>query len=60
MTTSLADCLTGLGFKKLPNSGGNVNTAVAVFGDGGDGYFSHACIGMSSRKNEQNEKFGKF
>ncbi len=43
---SLAGALAALGFSKKPNSAGYVQTAVAVFGDGGDGYFSHACIGL--------------
>jgi len=48
LTTGLADCLAGLGFRKLPNSGSSVSAAVAVFGNAGDGTFSHACIGVGN------------
>lgn len=48
LTTGLAGYLGAIGFQKLPNSGGSVNAAVAIFGDAGDGYFSHTCIGIAS------------
>jgi len=48
LTTGLASFLAEIGFSKLPNSGSSVNAAVAIFGDAGDGYFSHTCIGIGS------------
>jgi hypothetical protein len=48
LTTGLSDALAALGFKKLANSGSSVQEAVAIFGNAGDGYFSHACIGVGS------------
>eukprot|EP01113_Clastostelium_recurvatum_P034813 TRINITY_DN476_c0_g1_i3.p1 TRINITY_DN476_c0_g1~~TRINITY_DN476_c0_g1_i3.p1 ORF type:complete len:385 (-),score=87.18 TRINITY_DN476_c0_g1_i3:127-1194(-) len=50
VTTSLSSCLGNvLGFKKQAANQGAINAAYPVFGDGGDGYFSHACIGVSSQ-----------
>jgi len=48
LVTGLADALASLGFKKLANSGSSVTAAVAVFGNGGDGTMSHACIGVGA------------
>jgi hypothetical protein len=47
-TTHLASALASVGFKKLANSGSSVNVAVAIFGNAGDGSFSHTCIGIGA------------
>jgi hypothetical protein len=47
LTTGLSSCLGALGFTKLPATASSVTAGVATFGDGGDGYFSHAVIGVS-------------
>jgi len=44
VTTSLAKALSALGFV----SGGSVRSASALFGDAGDGSWSHACIGIGA------------
>jgi len=46
LTTSMSDALGALGFTKLAAQASSVTAGVAVFGDGGDGYFSHAVIGV--------------
>lgn len=45
-TTSLSSALGALGFVSMPAQASSVSAASAVFGDGGDGYFSHAVIGV--------------
>jgi len=45
-TTGLSDALAALGFTKLAAQASSVTAGVAVFGDGGDGYFSHTVIGV--------------
>jgi len=49
LTTSLSSCLGVLGFQQLPAAYASVNAGVATFGDGGDGYFSHAVIGVAAQ-----------
>jgi len=44
LVTGLAKALSSLGFKAV----GSTNAAYAVFGDGGDGAWSHACIGVGA------------
>lgn len=46
LCSSLSDALSALGFVSLPAQASSVSAASAVFGDGGDGYFSHAVIGV--------------
>jgi len=44
----LNTALGELGFKKVAPAAGNVNAAYAVLGNGGEGAWSHACIGVSN------------
>jgi len=46
LVTGLSKGLTALGFKAV----GGVQAAYALFGDGGDGAWSHACIGVGADK----------
>jgi len=47
LCSSLSDALGALGFSKLAAAYSSVDAGVATFGDGGDGYFSHAVIGVA-------------
>jgi hypothetical protein len=48
LTTGLASALQGLGFK----ASGSVNSACALFGNAGEGSWSHACIGVGASTND--------
>jgi len=45
--SNLSDALSVLGFSKMPNQASSVTAGCGAFGDGGDGYFSHAVIGVA-------------
>jgi len=48
-TTHLADALAAIaGFHKVAATGGSVNPACALFGNGGDGSWSHTCVGVAN------------
>jgi hypothetical protein len=48
-TTHLADALQKLaGYKKVASSGSAVVAAGAIFGDAGDGSWSHTCVGIKA------------
>jgi len=49
LTTGLSSALGNiLGFRKVAASASSINAAYPAFGDGGDGYFSHAVIGVAA------------
>jgi len=48
LCTSLSSFLGSIGFKKQANAQTSVHPATAIFGDGGEGSFSHACIGVGT------------
>lgn len=50
-TTSTSAALGAIGFKKLAASASSVGAGVAVFGNGGAGYFSHTVIGNGNGNN---------
>jgi len=52
VTTSLSEALGRLGFVKRAATSSSVRAAAAAFGDGGDGYFSHAVIGISTSNDD--------
>jgi len=48
VTTGLGAALDKLGFRRMGTDGSSVNAGCAVVGDGGDGAWSHAAIGVAS------------
>jgi hypothetical protein len=48
LVTGLSNCLGAIGFKRQASSAAAVEAAYAVMGDGGEGAWSHACIGVSA------------
>ena len=64
VTTSLSSALGQLGFVSQSAAASSVTAGCAAFGDGGDGYFSHAVIGIyyyfkKERKKKECEEGGE-
>lgn len=47
LTTGLSSCVGALGWTSLPATASSVDQATPTFGDGGDGSWSHAVIGVN-------------